>query len=97
MCHLHHDQLKAVFHVCRKFREAVSLSFYCWIFLALSGYSLSVVLLFAMLEMVMTCSVLYKAVDARQSHFNYTTPDRSRQEQLSRTTPCSSDRWPFLW
>ncbi|KAI9109758.1 hypothetical protein K1719_019388 [Acacia pycnantha] len=58
LCHLHHDQLKAVFHVSQRIRKAVLI--------------------------------------ARQFHFNYTTPDRSRQEMLCTTTPCPSDHWPFL-
>ncbi|XP_057421686.1 F-box protein At4g35930 [Lotus japonicus] len=58
LCHLHHDQLKAVFHVSRRIRKAV--------------------------------------IVARQFHFNYTTPDRSRQELLSTMTPRPNDHWPFL-
>ncbi|XP_010548265.1 PREDICTED: F-box protein At4g35930 isoform X2 [Tarenaya hassleriana] len=42
LCHLHHDQLKAVFHVSQRIRRAVLL--------------------------------------AKHYYFNYTTPDRSRQE-----------------
>ncbi|KAF3796465.1 F-box protein [Nymphaea thermarum] len=49
MCQLHHDQLRAVFHVSRRIRAAVLL--------------------------------------ARQLHFNYTTPDRSRQPVLRMKTP----------
>ncbi|XP_033142589.1 F-box protein At4g35930 isoform X2 [Brassica rapa] len=58
VCHLHHDQLKAVFHVSQRIRAA--------------------------------------AVIARQYHFNYTTPDRSRQEMLSVLTPMPINRWPFV-
>ncbi|KAJ8764310.1 hypothetical protein K2173_006050 [Erythroxylum novogranatense] len=58
LCHLHHDQLRAVFHVSRRIRRAV--------------------------------------VVARQSHFNFTTPDRSRQELLSSMTPQPTEHWPFL-
>ncbi|XP_061358998.1 F-box protein At4g35930 [Gastrolobium bilobum] len=58
LCHLHHDQLRAVFHVCRRIRKAVMI--------------------------------------ARQLHFNYTTPDRSRQEMLNRMTPRPTEHWPFL-
>ncbi|KAA3457558.1 F-box protein [Gossypium australe] len=58
LCHLHHDQLRAVFHVSQRIRKAVS--------------------------------------QARQFHFNYTTPDRSRQEVLSTMTPRPTDHWPFM-
>ncbi|KAL0739494.1 hypothetical protein Bca4012_015704 [Brassica carinata] len=58
VCHLHHDQLKAVFHVSQRIRAAT--------------------------------------VIARQYHFNYTTPDRSRQEMLSVLTPMPINRWPFV-
>ncbi|KHN35537.1 F-box protein [Glycine soja] len=58
LCHLHHDQLRAVFHVSQKIRKAV--------------------------------------IIARQFHFNYTTPDRSRQEMLSTMTPRPTEHWPFL-
>ncbi|ESQ53494.1 hypothetical protein EUTSA_v10025800mg [Eutrema salsugineum] len=58
VCHLHHDQLKAVFHVSQRIRKATLI--------------------------------------ARQYHFNYTTPDRSRQEMLSVITPMPINRWPFL-
>ncbi|XP_066387073.1 F-box protein At4g35930-like [Miscanthus floridulus] len=58
MCCLHHDQLKAVFHVSKRIRKAVEL--------------------------------------ARQYHFNYTTPDRSRQELLLNKTPLPTEHWPFL-
>ncbi|CAA0809385.1 F-box protein [Striga hermonthica] len=58
LCHLHHDQLRAVFHVSQKIRKAV--------------------------------------VIARQFHFNYTTPDRSRQEMLNTVTPLPTDHWPFM-
>ncbi|KAK7360243.1 hypothetical protein VNO77_02226 [Canavalia gladiata] len=58
LCHLHHDQLRAVFHVSRRVRKAVAI--------------------------------------ARQFHFNYTTPDRSRQEMLSTMTPRPTEHWPFL-
>ncbi|NP_001132716.1 F-box protein At4g35930-like [Zea mays] len=38
-----------------------------------------------------------KAVElARQYHFNYTTPDRSRQELLLNRTPLPTEHWPFL-
>ncbi|XP_031387530.1 F-box protein At4g35930 isoform X2 [Punica granatum] len=57
LCHLHHDQLKAVFHVSQRMRRAVLI--------------------------------------ARQFHFNYTTPDRSRQEMLRMITPRPTDHWPF--
>ncbi|XP_058179747.1 F-box protein At4g35930 isoform X2 [Rhododendron vialii] len=58
LCHLHHDQLRAVFHVSKRVRKAV--------------------------------------VIARQFHFNYTTPDRSRQEMLRAMTPLPTEHWPFL-
>ncbi|KAL5995673.1 hypothetical protein ACLOJK_025741 [Asimina triloba] len=58
ICHLHHDQLKAVFHVSQRIRKAVLI--------------------------------------ARQCHFNYTTPDRSRQELLKLKTPLPTERWPFI-
>ncbi|MBA0677603.1 hypothetical protein Goari_019002 [Gossypium aridum] len=58
LCHLHHDQLRAVFHVSQRIRKAVS--------------------------------------QARQFHFNFTTPDRSRQEVLSTMTPRPTDHWPFM-
>ncbi|CDP01862.1 unnamed protein product [Coffea canephora] len=58
MCHLHHDQLRAVFHVSQKIRKAV--------------------------------------IQARQFHFNYTTPDRTRQEMLRTMTPLPTDHWPFM-
>ncbi|KAE8797352.1 F-box protein [Hordeum vulgare] len=58
VCYLHHDQLKAVFHVSSRIRKAVEL--------------------------------------ARQYHFNYTTPDRSRQELLQNKTPLRSEHWPFM-
>ncbi|CAB4287841.1 unnamed protein product [Prunus armeniaca] len=58
LCHLHHDQLKAVFHVSQRVRKAVLL--------------------------------------ARQFYFNYTTPDRSRQEMLNTMTPHPTEHWPFL-
>lgn len=32
---------------------------------------------------------------ARQYHFNYTTPDRSRQEMLRTQTPLPTEHWPF--
>ncbi|XP_004509386.1 F-box protein At4g35930 isoform X2 [Cicer arietinum] len=59
LCHLHHDQLRAVFHVSQRIRKAV--------------------------------------IVARQFHFNYTTPDRSRQEMISTMTPRPSEHWPFMW
>ncbi|GAB4848446.1 hypothetical protein Ancab_003147 [Ancistrocladus abbreviatus] len=58
VCHLHHDQLRAVFHVSQRVRKAVML--------------------------------------ARQFHFNYTTPDRSRQEMLRTMTPLATEHWPFV-
>ncbi|CAL9146731.1 unnamed protein product [Musa hybrid cultivar] len=58
LCHLHHDQLRAVFHVSQRIRTAVLL--------------------------------------ARQLHFNYTTPDRSRQEMLNTKTPVPTEHWPFV-
>lgn len=57
LCHLHHDQLKAAFHVSQRIRTAV--------------------------------------LHARQYYFNYTTPDRSRQEMLRTMTPLPGERWPF--
>ncbi|XP_057958760.1 F-box protein At4g35930-like [Malania oleifera] len=33
---------------------------------------------------------------ARQLHFNYTTPDRSRQEMLSTMTPLPTEHWPII-
>ncbi|KAL0379112.1 UNVERIFIED_CONTAM: F-box protein [Sesamum radiatum] len=33
---------------------------------------------------------------ARQFHFNYTTPDRTRQEMLNTMTPLPTDHWPFM-
>ncbi|KAK9062052.1 hypothetical protein SSX86_019236 [Deinandra increscens subsp. villosa] len=62
LCHLHHDQLRAVFHVSERVRKAVSFS----------------------------------AVIARQFYFNYTTPDRSRQEMLCTSTPLPTEHWPFV-
>ncbi|XP_052188268.1 F-box protein At4g35930 [Diospyros lotus] len=58
LCHLHHDQLRAVFHVSWRIRKAVLI--------------------------------------ARQFHFNYTTPDRSRQEMLRTMTPLPTEHWPFV-
>ncbi|XP_077246258.1 F-box protein At4g35930-like [Tasmannia lanceolata] len=58
ICYLHHDQLRAVFHVSQKIRMAVLV--------------------------------------ARKCHFNYTTPDRSRQEMLRTMTPLPTEHWPFL-
>ncbi|KAJ0967015.1 hypothetical protein J5N97_023932 [Dioscorea zingiberensis] len=58
MCHLHHDELKAVFHVSQRIRKAV--------------------------------------LHARQCYFNYTTPDRSRQELLRTKTPLPTEHWPFM-
>ncbi|KAG2696497.1 hypothetical protein I3760_07G061200 [Carya illinoinensis] len=58
LCHLHHDQLRAVFHVSQRIRRAVVL--------------------------------------ARQFHFNFTTPDRSRQEMLRTMTPRPTEHWPFV-
>ncbi|PKA56010.1 F-box protein [Apostasia shenzhenica] len=57
ICQLHHDQLKAVFHVSRRICSAV--------------------------------------IIARQTYFNFTTPDRSRQEMLNIKTPLPTERWPF--
>ncbi|MBA0793738.1 hypothetical protein Gohar_018123 [Gossypium harknessii] len=65
LCHLHHDQLRAVFHVSQRIRKAVRY---------LSPF----------------------VSQARQFHFNYTTPDRSRQEVLSTMTPRPTDHWPFM-
>ncbi|KAI3930790.1 hypothetical protein MKX01_037236 [Papaver californicum] len=58
LCHLHHDQLRPVFHVSQKIRKAVLM--------------------------------------ARQFHFNYTTPDRVRQEMLRTKTPLPTEHWPFV-
>ncbi|MCL7037237.1 hypothetical protein MKW94_019197 [Papaver nudicaule] len=58
LCHLHHDQLRPVFHVSKKIRKAVLM--------------------------------------ARQFHFNYTTPDRVRQEMLRTKTPLPTEHWPFV-
>ncbi|CAN1122371.1 F-box protein At4g35930 [Linum perenne] len=58
LCHLHHDQLSAVFHVSHRIQKAV--------------------------------------VIARQFHFDYTTPDRSRQEMLRTTTPLPIDNCPIV-
>ncbi|KAI3798825.1 hypothetical protein L1987_34105 [Smallanthus sonchifolius] len=58
LCHLHHDQLRAVFHVSERVRKAVEI--------------------------------------ARQFYFNYTTPDRSRQEMLCTSTPLPTQHWPFV-
>ncbi|KAL9690551.1 hypothetical protein QQ045_010953 [Rhodiola kirilowii] len=58
LCHLHHDQLKPVFHVSKRVREAV--------------------------------------LHARQFHFNFTTPDRSRQALLNTTTLQHWEHWPFV-
>ncbi|KAF5765884.1 putative F-box domain-containing protein [Helianthus annuus] len=58
LCHLHHDQLRAVFHVSERIRTAV--------------------------------------IIARKFHFNYTTPDRSRQEMLNMMTPLPTQHWPFV-
>ncbi|XP_010266005.1 PREDICTED: F-box protein At4g35930 [Nelumbo nucifera] len=58
LCHLHHDELEAVFYVSQKLRKAVDLAMNC--------------------------------------HFNYTTPDRSRQEMLNMKTPLPTERWPFM-
>ncbi|KAI3808393.1 hypothetical protein L1987_24343 [Smallanthus sonchifolius] len=57
LCHLQHDQLRAVFHVSERVRKAV--------------------------------------VIARQFYFNYTTPDRSRQEILCTATPLPPEHYPF--
>nr|GMC67726.1 F-box protein At4g35930 [Ipomoea batatas]GMC76979.1 F-box protein At4g35930 [Ipomoea batatas] len=35
-------------------------------------------------------------IQARQFHFNYTTPDRTRQEMLRIMTPLPTDHWPFV-
>ncbi|CAN0918812.1 F-box protein At4g35930 [Linum grandiflorum] len=58
LCHLHHDQLSAVFKVSHRIRKA--------------------------------------AVIARQFHFDYTTPDRSRQEMLRTRTPLPAENFPFV-
>ncbi|ONK64488.1 uncharacterized protein A4U43_C07F26590 [Asparagus officinalis] len=58
LCHMHHDQLRPVFHVSQRIRKAV--------------------------------------VIARQWHFNFTTPDRSRQEMLRTMTPLPTEHWPFV-
>ncbi|KAK9670647.1 hypothetical protein RND81_13G215300 [Saponaria officinalis] len=57
VCHMHHDQLRVVFHVSQRVRMAVIL--------------------------------------ARQFHFNYTTPDRSRQEILLSMTPVPTEHVQF--
>ncbi|WOL05907.1 hypothetical protein Cni_G14638 [Canna indica] len=57
LCYLHHDQLRAVFHVCQRVREAVIL--------------------------------------ARQIHFNYATPDRSRQKMLRAKSLVPLEHLPF--
>ncbi|KAI0520369.1 hypothetical protein KFK09_007841 [Dendrobium nobile] len=57
LCYLHHDQLRAVFHVSQRIRSAV--------------------------------------IIARQTYFNYTTPDRSRLEMLRIQTPLPTEHWPF--
>ncbi|XP_020592189.1 F-box protein At4g35930-like [Phalaenopsis equestris] len=57
LCYLHHDQLRAVFHVSQRIRSAV--------------------------------------IIARQTYFNYTTPDRSRLEMLRIQTPLPTESWPF--
>ncbi|XP_074296665.1 F-box protein At4g35930-like [Silene latifolia] len=41
-------------------------------------------------------TVRMAVIHARQSHFNYTTPDRSRQEILQMMTPVATQHWPFL-
>lgn len=38
-----------------------------------------------------------QVVIARQFYFNYTTPDRSRQEMLRTMTPLPKEHWPFRW
>nr|XP_009793933.1 PREDICTED: F-box protein At4g35930 isoform X2 [Nicotiana sylvestris] len=35
-------------------------------------------------------------IQARLFHFNYTTPDRMRQEMLRTMTPLPTDHWPFV-
>lgn len=35
------------------------------------------------------------AIIARQCYFNYTTPDKSRQEMLKQITPRPDEHWPF--
>lgn len=57
LCHLHHDQLRPLFHVSQRIRKAVEI--------------------------------------ARQVYFNYTTPDRSRLDMLSKRTPLPTEHWPF--
>lgn len=88
LCHLHHDQLKPVFHVSQRIRKAVSLSLsasssFCFFFYNLRIHDL-------------TSSYYWQQVIlARQYHFNYTTPDRSRQEMLRTMTPHPTEHWPF--
>lgn len=86
LCHLHHDQLKAVFHVSQRIRRAVSLSLppCVWVSIFVCGPSINVNYCW-----IQVCL-------ARQFHFNYTTPDRSRQEMLSIMTPRVAEHWPFL-
>ncbi|XVF18059.1 hypothetical protein REPUB_Repub10bG0179000 [Reevesia pubescens] len=83
LCHLHHDQLRAVFHVSQRIRKAVSLSFSPSVCICGSCYVTSYV------YWLQVCI-------ARQFHFNYTTPDRSRQEMLSTMTPRPTEHWPFM-
>lgn len=40
--------------------------------------------------------IFYQVLLARQLYFNYTTPDRSRQELLRTKTPLPKERWPFM-
>lgn len=89
LCHLHHDQLRAVFHVSQRIRKAVSTSLSLYLCLYLDqlwfwadGWS------------CLYCCV--QVVIARQFHFNYTTPDRSRQEMLRTITPQPTEHWPFV-
>ena len=39
---------------------------------------------------------MWQVTLARQFHFNYTTPDRSRQEMLRTMTPLPTEHWPFV-
>ncbi|MFS7948540.1 hypothetical protein Hanom_Chr06g00561141 [Helianthus anomalus] len=44
----------------------------------------------------MAAYALYQVIIARKFHFNYTTPDRSRQEMLNMMTPLPTQHWPFV-
>lgn len=88
LCHLHHDQLRAVFHVSQRIRRAVSSSLSLWhVCIAVVILSWQLMVLFIMMLQV---------VLARQFHFNFTTPDRSRQEMLRTMTPRPTEHWPFV-